>query len=101
MGLVWVHPQVLESEGSSYASDVYCYGIVVWEVMSRQPPWAKKTRPRDILTAVLRGVRPSFDDDAPDDIVDIAKACWSGEPDERPTFIAILEGMKANKWSDE
>ena len=94
-------PQVLESEGSSYESDVYSFGIVVWEVISRELPWAKKTRPRDILTAVWRGDRPSFPIDAPADIVDIAKACWCAEPKERTTFSAILEDMKAEEWSDE
>ncbi|CAM9417577.1 unnamed protein product, partial [Hapterophycus canaliculatus] len=93
--------QVLDSEGITYKSDVYSFGIVVWEVFSRERPWANKTRPTDILTAVLRGGRPSFRVGAPDDIVDIAKACWSGEPNERTTFRAILEGMKAKGWSDD
>ncbi|CAM9479866.1 unnamed protein product [Hapterophycus canaliculatus] len=90
-----VHPQVPHSEGRTYKHDVYSFGIVVWEVFSRERPWENKTRPSDILTAVLRGGRPSFRGDAPPDIVDIAKACWSGKPQERTTFRAILEGMKA------
>ncbi|CAN0186405.1 unnamed protein product [Ectocarpus sp. 6 AP-2014] len=101
MSIAWSAPEVLESEGSSYESDVYSFGIVVWEVVSRELPWAKKTRPRDILTAVLRGVRPSFHVDAPADVVDIAKACWCGEPNERTTFRAILQGIKAKDWGDE
>ncbi|CAM9120296.1 unnamed protein product [Ectocarpus sp. 13 AM-2016] len=101
MSIAWSAPEVLESEGSSYESDVYSFGIVAWEVISRELPWAKKTRPRDILTAVWRGDRPSFHLDAPADIVDIAKACWCGEPKERATFRAILEGMKAKGWGDE
>ncbi|CAM9156032.1 unnamed protein product [Pylaiella littoralis] len=101
MSIAWSAPEVLEAEGSSYESDVYSFGIVVWEVLSRELPWAKKTRPRDILTAVWRGDRPSFPVDAPADIVDIAKACWCAEPKERTTFSAIQEGMKAEEWSDE
>ncbi|CBJ29593.1 Hypothetical leucine rich repeat kinase [Ectocarpus siliculosus] len=101
MSIAWSAPEVLESEGSSYESDVYSFGIVVWEVICRELPWAKKTRPRDILTAVLRGVRPSFHVDAPADIVYIAKACWCGEPKERTTFRAILMGIKAKDWGDE
>ena len=99
--VLFARAQVLEAEGSSYESDVYSFGIVVWEVISRELPWAKKTRPRDILTAVWRGDRPSFPIDAPADIVDIAKACWCAEPKERTTFSAILEDMKAEEWSDE
>ena len=92
---------MLDSEKSSYASDVYSFGIVVWEVLSREVPWANKTRPSEILTAVLRGVRPSFPVGAPADIVDIAKACWAGEPKERTTFRAILDAMKAKGRSGE
>ncbi|CAM9820486.1 unnamed protein product, partial [Ectocarpus sp. 8 AP-2014] len=91
---------VLESGGSTYKSDVYSFGIVVWEVLSRELPWANKTRPRDILSAVLMGIRPSFHADAPADIVDIVKACWGGEPEERTTFSAILEGMGAKGWRE-
>ncbi|CAN0189135.1 unnamed protein product, partial [Ectocarpus sp. 6 AP-2014] len=88
------------SGGSTYKSDVYSFGIVVWEVLARELPWANKTRPRDILSAVLMGIRPSFHVDAPADIVDIAKACWGGEPEERTTFSAILEGMDAKGWRE-
>ncbi|CAM9241877.1 unnamed protein product [Scytosiphon promiscuus] len=101
MSIAWSAPEVLDSEGSSYKSDVYSFGIVVWELFSRERPWANKTRPTEILTAVLRGSRPSFPVNAPADTMDIAKACWSGEPNERPTFRAILVGIKAKGWSDE
>ncbi|CAM9108702.1 unnamed protein product [Ectocarpus sp. 8 AP-2014] len=100
MSLAWSAPEVLESGGSTYKSDVYSFGVVVWEVLSRELPWANKTRPRDILSAVLMGIRPSFHVDAPADIVDIAKACWGGEPEERTTFSAILEGMDAKRWRE-
>ena len=92
--------QVLESGGSTYKSDVYSFGIVIWEAVSRELPWANKTRPRDILSAVLMGIRPSFHVGAPPDIVDIAKACWGGEPEDRTTFVAILEGLKAKGWRE-
>ncbi|CAN0411332.1 unnamed protein product, partial [Ectocarpus fasciculatus] len=90
MSIAWSAPEVRSLRNSvgvgiSYESDVYSFGIVVWEVISRELPWAKKTRPRDILTAVWRGDRPSFHVDAPADIVDIAKACWCAEPKERTT----------------
>ncbi|CAM9474613.1 unnamed protein product [Laminaria digitata] len=100
MSLAWSAPEVLESGGSTYASDVYSFGIVVWEVISGDLPWANKTRPRDILSAVLMGVRPSFRDDAPADVVEIAKACWDGEPKARTTFGAVLEGLKSRGWSE-
>ena len=93
-------PQVLDSQGSTYKSDVYSFGIVVWEVLSRKLPWSDKARPREILSAVLMGIRPSFPTDAPADIADIARACWGGKPDERPTFSAVLESMETKGWAE-
>ncbi|CAN0341375.1 unnamed protein product [Scytosiphon promiscuus] len=86
---------MLDSKGSTFESAVYSFGIVAWEVISRERPWANKTRPTEIMSAGLRGKRPSFRVDAPADIVDIAKACWCGKPKGRTTFRAILAGMKA------
>lgn len=90
---------MLEAEGSTYESDVFSFGIVAWEVLSTELPWANKTRPRDIICAVLKGLRPVFPVDAPIDIADVAKACWAEEPEARPKFSAIMEGMKMKGWN--
>jgi len=74
---------------------------VVWEVLSRELPWAR-TPPRAMLGQVLMGARPTFHAGAPEGIVDIARACWAEDPQERPTFDAILADMKAaGCWADE
>ena len=52
----------------------------------------------EIRTVVLGGARPSSGADVPADITDISRACWGGKPDERPTFRAVLEGMKS--WNE-
>lgn len=87
---------MLEAEGSTYQSDVFSFGIVAWEVISTELPWANKIRPRDVICAVLKGLRPVFPFGAPVDIADMAKACWAEEPAARPKFSTIMEGMKYN-----
>ena len=92
---------MLHAAGSTYASDVYSFGIVVWEVLSREIPWATVTHPRDIyIRVVLNDLRPVIPDDAPTEIADVARACWVGEPRDRPTFMAIMEDMKSNHWNE-
>ena len=93
--------QVLEGERSTYASDVYSFGVLVWEVATTELPWVNKKRPRDVFVAVLRGDQLVFPDDAPAGIAQVARRCWSVEADERPTFRAIMEGLKSAGWSKQ
>ncbi|CAM9178419.1 unnamed protein product, partial [Laminaria digitata] len=81
-------------------SDVYSFGIVVWEVLSRELPWATVTRLKDFcLRVVVNDLRPAIPDGAPTEIADVARACWAAEPGDRPTFSAVMEGMKSNRWN--
>ncbi|CAM9385073.1 unnamed protein product [Ectocarpus fasciculatus] len=91
--LAWSAPEVLDSKGSTYASDVYSFGVIMWQVITTKRPWADNT-PSEIMCAVLGGRRPEFAADTPKVIADVAKRCWDGKADERPTFRAIMENLK-------
>ncbi|CAM9360961.1 unnamed protein product [Scytosiphon promiscuus] len=101
MSLAWSAPEVLEATGSTFASDVYSFGIVAWEVLSRELPWANVTHPRDIyIRVVLKGLRPDFPAEAPADMVDMVRACWLGDPKARPVFQSIMEDIKLQGWRE-
>eukprot|EP00955_Chlamydomonas_euryale_P034768 349894-Chlamydomonas_euryale.AAC.6 len=36
----WTAPEVLRGEKSNEKVDVYSYGIVLWELVTRQRPWS-------------------------------------------------------------
>ncbi|CAN0276359.1 unnamed protein product [Ectocarpus sp. 8 AP-2014] len=87
ISFAWTAPEVLESKETSKASDVYSFGMVAWEVLTRQTPWADQARPRDIyLRVVMREERPVIPVDAPVDIAEMVRSCWAQEPEDRPTF---------------
>ncbi|CAN0344297.1 unnamed protein product [Ectocarpus sp. 12 AP-2014] len=87
ISFAWTAPEVLESKETSKASDVYSFGMVAWELLTRQTPWADQARPRDIyLRVVMREERPAIPADAPVDIAEMVRSCWAQEPEDRPTF---------------
>ena len=52
--LLWLAPEVLDNHPYSLASDVYSFGIILWEILSQDKPYAKK-QSFQVLMAVSRG----------------------------------------------
>eukprot|EP00904_Undaria_pinnatifida_P006344 jgi/Undpi1/283/HiC_scaffold_1.g00279.m1 len=95
MSFAWAAPEVLNAQGVSSASDVYSFGIVAWEVISMEIPWADEALPFDIFTRVVfKGDRPEIPADAPVDIKGVLRACWATAPEERPASAEILNILK-------
>ncbi|CAN0504965.1 unnamed protein product, partial [Scytosiphon promiscuus] len=81
-------------------SDVYSFGVLVWEIMTAELPWGGKERPRDIMSAVLKGERPVFPETVRSGIADVAVACWAADPNHRPTFRAVMKDCACQSWSE-
>lgn len=90
------------------AVDVYSFGMVLWEVFTRELPWshlfASKSVPdacadfREIVRALKENDRPT----APNynlaeqrRFVAIMQDCWAGDPRERPTFKVVSPRLAA------
>ena len=49
----WMAPEVMQSETDyTHKADVYSFGIVMWEIMARDPPF-KTLRPHEIISSVV------------------------------------------------
>ena len=86
------------------ASDVYSYGIVIWEVYSRKVPYKEERQSQEmqsISAAVIQGVRPSPDPSAPPALIDLMKDCWAQDTFPRPSFERIVETMKELENDEE
>lgn len=44
----WMAPEVLQSQEYTHKADVYSYGIVLWEILCREPPF-NKWKPHEII----------------------------------------------------
>lgn len=89
----WLAPEVLEAKPSGKPVDVYAYGIVCWELVTLDLPWADISRLSDIEDAILAGTRPPLPEegDCPAEFKNMIKACWAGEPKTRPEITAVIE----------
>ncbi|KAG8893895.1 hypothetical protein FRC01_013282, partial [Tulasnella sp. 417] len=89
-------PEIVMGESGAVAtreSDVYAFGAVILATMSGKPPFGGKS---DVmaLIAVSSGQVPARKDHpllpATDPLWDLLEACWSFEPEDRPTMSVVV-----------
>lgn len=85
----WSSPEVLEDGKFSEKSDVWAYGIVVYEVLTRgQTPYKGLTN-QQVWKKVCGGYRLERPPLTPDELYEIMMYCWQ-EYAERPLFRDVL-----------
>ena len=78
-------PEVFESCNYTEKCDVFSWGIILWEVLSRKKPFDEIGGPAfRIMWAVHSGSRPPLLRKCPKVIEDLMTKCWSKDPNERP-----------------
>ena len=101
MSLAWSAPEIVDCcSVSTYPTDVYSFGMVIYEVLTRKLPWHNLVRPSDIISRVIHGIRPDdVPENSPEFLKSIMESCWAQKFEERPTFDFILNYMKGNGWN--
>ena len=82
----YLSPEAIRRRRFSEKSDVWAFGVTMWEILTNGSfPYALVTD-SDILAHVFGGGRLPRPDDCPDDLWSIVQRCWATPPAERPTF---------------
>lgn len=81
--------EALQSAQFSSASDVWSYGVTLWEIYSlARPPW-EGLSPLDVRDSLMQGERLGQPERCPPPIFELMLACWKEKPEDRPTFDQI------------
>eukprot|EP01089_Gocevia_fonbrunei_P023390 TRINITY_DN984_c0_g1_i2.p1 TRINITY_DN984_c0_g1~~TRINITY_DN984_c0_g1_i2.p1 ORF type:complete len:518 (-),score=41.67 TRINITY_DN984_c0_g1_i2:49-1602(-) len=87
----WTAPEVLRNEHYTEKADVYSFGIVLWECITRMDPHSDMPAFQVIFAVGSQGLRPPMPKDCPKKLTELVTLCWDESPEERPTFLEIIE----------
>ncbi|GCB69222.1 hypothetical protein scyTo_0010522 [Scyliorhinus torazame] len=86
----WTAPEAIAYRKFSSASDVWSYGIVMWEVMSygERPYWEMSNQ--DVILSIEEGYRLPSPMGCPGTLHQLMLHCWQKERNHRPKFTEIV-----------
>lgn len=90
--LQWLAPECFSRGSYTTQSDIYSYGVILWELLSGKRPYAGITE-AEIPKRTLEGNRDSLTG-IPEPCATLIKQCWSTEPTKRPTLTQIIETLE-------
>uniref|UniRef100_A0A8C5UF21 receptor protein-tyrosine kinase n=1 Tax=Malurus cyaneus samueli TaxID=2593467 RepID=A0A8C5UF21_9PASS len=86
----WMAPESIFDCIYTVQSDVWSYGILLWEIFSLgKSPYPGMVVNSKFYSMVKQGYQMARPDFAPLEMYSIMQACWSLEPTRRPTFDQI------------
>ena len=83
----WTAPEAVLHNKFSTKSDVWSFGIVIYELLTKgRIPYPGMTNAETLIAVVKRGYRIPSPDNCPDALYSIILSCWKFNADDRPTF---------------
>ena len=83
-------PEVALRKPYSEKTDVYSFGIMVWQMARDRVPFKGLSRDEFMQQVVLGGERPQLDKAWPGGFSSLLTACWHANPQTRPSFESIV-----------
>ncbi|KAI5097802.1 ephrin type-A receptor 7 isoform X5 [Silurus meridionalis] len=99
--VLWTAPEAIQYHRYSSASDVWSFGIVMWEVMSfgERPYWDMGSQ--DVIKAIEDGFRLPAPLKCPQSLHQLMLDCWQKERTERPSFTQIHSALSKSMRSPD
>ena len=94
--LRWLAQELFEGKKSSKQSDMYSFGMVLWELSSRKIPFQNIKQAR-LSTYIQKDNKPIIPSNTPKEITELIKKCWDKDQRNRPTAMEAVEILTQQK----
>ncbi|KAJ8418968.1 hypothetical protein AAFF_G00004670 [Aldrovandia affinis] len=97
--LKWYAPECINYHKFSSKSDVWSFGITMWEAFSFGGKPYKKMKGPEVTGFIESGKRMDCPAGCPDQMYTLMKDCWIYKHEERPDFAKVEEQMRTYYYS--
>ena len=86
----WMAPESLLRREFSTATDIWSYGILMWELRyPSERPYSSFKDNTQCAVQITSGFLLNIPSDYPENVQKIMRACWLKDPAKRPSFLLI------------
>ena len=86
-------PEVLKLGEYSKASDIWSFGVLLWELLTGEIPFENFDFDYRLIYGIGEGLRLPIPSTCPEIFSNLLKSCWCDEPSERFTIKQIIETL--------
>lgn len=92
---LWMAPEVMMGKEFNEKCDVYSFGIVLWELLTREEPYQEFTTFEEFRHAVCyKHARPQIPPNTNPNLRTLIECCWQPDPERRPSFPQIVNALE-------
>jgi serine/threonine protein kinase len=97
---VWLAPEVMANKIYTEKADVYSIGVILWELLTREPFFGHVRFMSRLEDMVLAGQRPPIPDDCPPAYRSLIEACWAQQPGTVPHPCVLCVRTRSHTRAD-
>lgn len=90
----WMAPEFLRGEPSNEKSDVFSFGVILWELVTMKQPWAELGPAQVVGAVAFQNRKLTIPQTTSPMLASLIESCWADDPNERPSFASIVETLK-------
>ena len=100
MPVRWMAPESLKDGVFTSSSDVWSYGVVLWEMATLASQPYQGLSNEQVLRYVKEGGVMEAPENCPEQLYNLMRRCWQFKPLHRPSFLTLVEMLlpEAETW---
>src|SRR6266540_3135313 len=89
----YMAPEILQGKEYTMASDIYSFGMIMWELITGRMPFWNQNNDIELLIKICKNFRPPIIKNTPRYYIELMQECWDSDPNKRPTALNIYERL--------